>query len=450
MFRNGSGFEVKTIVLGAALLAYPCGALAQHGGGRVGGGLAGGGGLSANNRASGIETKDDLGTFHEIMAVQASNEQKIAYAEMLKRTAVAGAQLKAFTDQIGKENNAPEIATHDKTLEDALETARTLNKKFMEGFSEAQKSGLKEITKRLTKTDSELAQEAKALDQEVDANAAATQMAGSAQGLDRALTNFQRAQVDLGEEMSIESNSLDVAYNLPPMKASIKFANQPMAITTSGVVSKSIAEGGQNTFPVELTSDMSDLQVTVADVLRDQLEKSDSCGERIAIQTAVLTADAPATVVEIQLHFERWACFGRDTVNEMAEGNGTIQVKLVPIVGADGELRLAAQMGRIDAQGLMGDSLRSGSLGDTLRDKIAESLSSIVRQGVDFRAALPADARSYATLHRAQFQGTGSGKLLMILDGEIRVSDDKLAALTSELKEQSSINQPTRPELTAR
>jgi hypothetical protein len=85
-----------------------------------------------------------------------------------------------------------------------------------------------------------------------------------------------------------------------------------------------------------------------------------------------------------------------------------------------------------------------------LRDKIAESLSSIVRQGVDFRAALPADARSYATLHRAQFQGTGSGKLLMILDGEIRVSDDKLAALTSELKEQSSINQPTRPELTAR
>jgi len=436
--------------VGAALLAYPCGVLAQHGSGRVGGGLAGSGGLSGNNRATGIETKDDLSTFHEIMAVQASSEQKIAYAEMLKRTAVAGAQLKAFTDQIGKENNAPEIASHDKTLEGALETARTLNKKFMEGFSEAQKSGLKEITKRLTKTDSELAQEAKALDQEVEANAAAVQMAGSAHGLDHALTDFQRSQVDLGEEMSIESNNQDVAYNLTPVKASLKFANQPMAITTSGVVSKSTAEGGQNTFPVELTSDMSDLQVTVADVLRDQLEKSDGCGERIAIQTAVLTAEAPATVVEIQLHFERWACFGRDTVNEMAEGNGTIQVKLVPVVGTDGELRLAAQMGRIDAQGLMGESLRSGTLGDTLRDKIAESLSSIVRQGVDFRAALPADARSYATLRRAHFQGTGSGKLLLILDGEIRVSDDKLAALTGELKEQSSINQPTRPELTAR
>src|ERR1700678_2342218 len=105
MFCIGSNFGVKTLVLGAALLAYPSVVLAQHGGGRVGGGLAGGGGLSGNNHATGIETKDDLSTFHEIMAVQASSEQKLAYAEMLKRTAVAGVQLKAFTDQIGKGNN---------------------------------------------------------------------------------------------------------------------------------------------------------------------------------------------------------------------------------------------------------------------------------------------------------------------------------------------------------
>ncbi|MGA8271472.1 MAG: hypothetical protein WB919_07915, partial [Candidatus Sulfotelmatobacter sp.] len=296
-------------------MAFPSGMLAQHGGGgHIGGSAAGGGGLSGGNRATGIENKDDLRTFHEIMAVQATNEQKAAYAEMVKRTTVAGAQLKAFIDQIGKETNAREIANHDKTLEDAIETARTLNKKFMEGFSEAQKSGLKEITKRLTKTDSELAQQAKVVDQEVEANTAAAQMSGSAEGLDHALTSFQRSQTDLGEEMSIESNTQDVAYNLPPMRASIKFANQPMTITTSGVVSKSVAEGGQNTFPVELTSDMTDLQLTVADVLRDQLEKSDRCGDRIAIQTAVLNAEAPATVVEIQLHYERWACFGRDTM----------------------------------------------------------------------------------------------------------------------------------------
>src|ERR1035438_9046830 len=90
--------------------------------------------------------------------------------------------------------------------------------------------------------------------------------------------------------MSIESpNDQGIAYKLSPVKVSINFANQPMAITTSGVVSKSVADGGQNTFAVQLTTDISDLQLTIADVLRDQLDRSDRCGERIAIQTAALT-----------------------------------------------------------------------------------------------------------------------------------------------------------------
>jgi hypothetical protein len=455
MFRGGSGrLTVKTIVLGAALLACPCGMLAQHGGGggHIGGSAAGGGGLSGGNHATGIENKDDLRDFHEIMAVQASNEQKIAYAAMLQSTGVASTELKAFIEQIGKESNAPQIASHDKSLEDAVETALTLNKKFLEGFSDAQKSGLKEITKRLTKSDSELAQQARVVDQGVEINAPAAQMLISAQSLDRALSSFQRAQVDLGEEMSIENpnSNANFAYNLLPVKNSLNVANQPMAIITSGVVSKGVEKGDPNTFAVELTTDLSDLQLTIADVLRAELNKSDRCGERIAIQTVALNPQQPASLAEVQLHFERWACFGRDTMNEMAEGNGTIEVKMTPAVGQDGTFQLTAQIGRIDAEGLVGELLRSGSLGETVRDKVAGSILSILHQGVDFKSVLPPGARSYATLQRAQFQGTGSGKLLVVLDGEIRVSDDKLAALTGELKGQSSPVQSSRPELTSR
>ena len=455
MFRGGSGrLTVKTIVLGAALLACPCGMLAQHGGGggHIGGSAAGGGGLSGGNHATGIENKDDLRDFHEIMAVQASNEQKIAYAAMLQSTGVASTELKAFIEQIGKESNAPQIASHDKSLEDAVETALTLNKKFLEGFSDAQKSGLKEITKRLTKSESELAQQARVVDQGVEINAPAAQMLISAQSLDRALSSFQRAQVDLGEEMSIENpnSNANFAYNLLPVKNSLNVANQPMAIITSGVVSKGVEKGDQNTFAVELTTDLSDLQLTIADVLRAELNKSDRCGERIAIQTVALNPQQPASLAEVQLHFERWACFGRDTMNEMAEGNGTIEVKMTPAVGQDGTFQLTAQIGRIDAEGLVGELLRSGSLGETVRDKVAGSILSILHQGVDFKSVLPPGARSYATLQRAQFQGTGSGKLLVVLDGEIRVSDDKLAALTGELKGQSSPVQSSRPELTSR
>ncbi len=101
-------------------------------------------------------------------------------------------------------------------------------------------------------------------------------------------------------------------------------------------------------------------------------------------------------------------------------------------------MRLTPEIGRVDAQGLIGELLRSGSLGDILRDKITESVLSAIRQGGDFNATLPAAARGNATLHGAQFQGTGSGKLLVVLDGEIRMSNEQVTSLTSELKKRSS------------
>ena len=37
--------------------------------------------------------------------------------------------------------------------------------------------------------------------------------------------------------------------------------------------------------------------------------------------------------------------FGRESMNEIVEGNGTIEVKLTPAVAEDGSLRLSAQIG---------------------------------------------------------------------------------------------------------
>jgi hypothetical protein len=139
----------------------------------------------------------------------------------------------------------------------------------------------------------------------------------------------------------------------------------------------------------------------------------------------------------VQLHFERWACLGREA-NEIVEGNGMIEVKLTPSVGKDGALRMTPEMGRIDAEGLIGELLRSGSLGDTLRDKIAELVLFTVRRGGDFSATLPPAARGNATLHRAQFQGAGGGKLSVVLDGEIQMSNEQVISFTSELKERRS------------
>ena len=433
---------LSAVVLGAAVLVCPCAVLAQRGagGGHTGGGVAGGEGLSGVGKPTGVDSKDDLRDFHEVMAVQATSQQVIAYELMLKSTAAASTQLQAFREQLGKENKGSELNSRGLTLNQALEKARTLNRGFLDGFSEPQKSGLKVISKRLIKADSDLGQQANALDQQVrDAKAPSPQIASSVQSLDHALTSFQSGQIDLGEEMSIGAakNGQDSAFDLPPVKNSVNFEHQPISITTSGVISKGAAAGGQNTFNLELIADLSDLQQNITEVLHTQLDKAERCGERIAIQSATLTPLEPKSLVVVQLHYERWACFGREA-NEMAEGNGTIEVKLTPSVGEDGALRLTSEIGRVEAEGMIGELLRSGSLGDTLRDKITESLLSTARQGGDFNATLPPAARGNATLHRAQFQGTGSGKLLVVLDGVILVSNDQVTSLTSELKGRSS------------
>ena len=137
-------------------------------------------------------------------------------------------------------------------------------------------------------------------------------------------------------------------------------------------------------------------------------------------------------------------------MNEIVEGSGTIEVKLTPAVAEDGSLRLSAKIDRIDAEGLIGDLLRSDALGNALRDKISDAVLSTLQQGADFKTALPAGAQSYATLRRAKFQGTGSGRLLAVFDGDIRVSNENLTAVTRELQERSLQSAEERPELTAR
>jgi hypothetical protein len=440
MFRINRTPFAKAVFFGTVLLMCSCALQAQRGpgGGRIGGGTVATG-MDNNGQPTGLDTKDDLQGFHDVLAVQATREQAAAYAAMMKSTSAADVDLKGLEEQVRKEADASTLRNQDKQVQDALEAARSLNKKFLESFSDPQKTGLREVARRLAKSDSELAQQAHTLDLPTETKPAAAQILTSLQNLQRTLTNFQRAQLDLGEEMSIPSagNGQGFTYNLAPAKNSIAIGGQPVTVTTSGIISKTASEGGQNTFAVEISQDLSDLQLNIPDVLRLRLDKSERCGERVAVQTAELTPRDPAALVFAQLHFERWTCspaFGRDGMNEIVEGNGTVEIQLTPAVAQDGTLKLVARIGHVDAQGLIGDLLRSGSLGETIRDQTAETFASLMRQAGDFKTALPSGARSYATLRHAEFQGTGSGRLIVRLSGEIHVSNEELPALTGELQ----------------
>lgn len=452
MSRKGIPFfAAGSLILGLALLLSPTTAFAQHHGGGhgMGGGIPG-----ASGRPSGVDEKDSLKDFHQAMALQATTQQVTEFHLMLKSTEAAQAALQALLDPAQKGNAATDPARRE-ALDQAIEKARNGNKSFQEGFSAAQKSGLKDFVKRLAKTDADVEQENRKVDQSLDANAAG-EVVTRAQSLDKVLTDFYNQELALGREMSITlASGQDVAFTLPPVKSPVRIENQTIAVTVSGSLSQVAVQGGQRTFNLASVSDLTDLQQNITALLRVQLDTAPTCGQRVAINRATLAPSTPASLLIVQLHYERWTCtrsFGQQTANELAEGDGTVEIKLSAAVDQSHSLSLTAVLGRIDATGMLGEALRSGSLGEDLRDKAAQTVLAAARAGSDFKATLPPAVQNSAVIQSARFQDTGVAGLSLVLDGRIEISNEQADQLAIQLNQALSAKEtpPATPQLTKR
>jgi hypothetical protein len=438
MIRSGVFSATGALILGAVLLANPRAATAQrHGGGSSGSGGINGS-VSGSNRPSGVKEDDSLKDFHEAMAVQATSQQTVEFQALVKSTEAAKAVLKEFQEKLQKENGAAESADR-KALDQALENVRNGNKKFQLGLSPEQKSGLKDIAKRVGKADSDLEQEQKRMDQSVEAKAAGPEVAAHAESLGKALAEFSDQQLALGREMSITlANGQDLAFTLPAVDHPVSIANQTIGVPVSGRLEQIAAEGSQRTFKLELSADLSELQQNITELLRAQLDRSENCGQRIAIQQATLTPSTPASLLLVRMHFERWTCsrmFGQQTSNELAEEDGRVEVKLQAVVEKPNTLKMVTALGRIDATGMMGEALRSGSLGEDLRDAVAQSVLTAAGISEDFKITLPPAVRNSAAIQSARFQDTGVGNLILLLDGQLEISNEQADALASQLNQ---------------
>jgi hypothetical protein len=230
-------------------------------------------------------------------------------------------------------------------------------------------------------------------------------------------------------------------FKIPPVTTSVDIENQPVSITASGLISQVSAPRGENIFKLEMLADLSGLQQNITMILRGALNREDRCGDHIDIQHAVLTPQTPSSLVVSQLHFERWKCvkvLGKERPNKLIGGNGVIEVKLTPVVDEGHTLRLVPDVGRIEADGALGELLRSGSLGDQLREKIRDSLSQAMQKGTNFKATLPPAIQDYATIEKAQFRDAGTGNLNVVLDGRIRISDEQIKLLATQVKERAA------------
>jgi hypothetical protein len=229
----------------------------------------------------------------------------------------------------------------------------------------------------------------------------------------------------------------DFTFEIPSVPVSVNIAGQPVAITISGDVSGSAANQGENAFGLHLRADLADFQNHLTPLLQAELNQSNRCGERIAIQNATLVEPtAPTGRLTVQLHFEKWACFkalGKENAKRLLGGNGTVQVILTPRVESASMVRLDAEIGNIDADGSLG-VLRSGSLGATLRDKIREALLKAIQKSADLETVIPAQAQPFVTIQSIAFADGGSGRLALNMAGRLMVPAQQISSVLEQFR----------------
>lgn len=185
-----------TVLALGVLLFYSNGALGQHG--RHGGG-------APRSTGSGGTGDSSLQDFNHALAVQATPDQSSQFQTLAKSTEAARKQAHELLQLAAGANSSADFHRQSAALKDAVEDAQGGNKDFVKSFSKLQKSGLKELAKKLEKTDSEVAKEEKALDQLLGKPTSDGEaIASTADKLEKALAEFQAQQLSLGKQMGIQ------------------------------------------------------------------------------------------------------------------------------------------------------------------------------------------------------------------------------------------------------
>jgi chromosome segregation ATPase len=186
------------LVVGTVLLLSASTLLAQHGG------HGGGGRRGSPGAASGDTSDAGLADFNRALAVQATSDQTSHFPELAKSSEAARNLARNLSGMNGKADSVTEFYRKTAALKAAVEEAQGSNQDFVKSFTKSQKAGLKELTKKLEKADSELTKQWKDLEKQLGgAKAVSEGMAGTADKLEKALEEFQSQQRELGKEMGI-------------------------------------------------------------------------------------------------------------------------------------------------------------------------------------------------------------------------------------------------------
>jgi hypothetical protein len=125
--------------------------------------------------------------------------------------------------------------------------------------------------------------------------------------------------------------------------------------------------------------------------------------------------------------------FGKENAKRLVGGNGTVRLLLTPKVEEGSAVRLDAEIGDIDADGSLGELLRSG-YGTTLRDKIREALLKAIQKSTSLEAVVPAQARPLVMIQSAVFADGGRGSLALNLTARISIPGEQVSSLVEQFR----------------
>ena len=184
------------LVCGIVLLMNPYALLAQHRGGH---------GAGTTRAPGGASSTDDLKDFKRAIALHASPDQMVQFRRLTESTQIARKNAQDLL-KLAENTSKTDLFRSTDQLAVALDRAQTDNQHFLQSFSDAQKSGLKDITRKLGKANSDLTKRSKALTRDLEhSRITGQQISGTAEKLDKALSDFQARQLAIGSEMGIQS-----------------------------------------------------------------------------------------------------------------------------------------------------------------------------------------------------------------------------------------------------
>jgi hypothetical protein len=147
----------------------------------------------------------DMTTFNHAVAVLGTAQQITQFRLMIKSTESARQQAADLQHMSAEATDSEGLFSKANALQDSVEEAQNENRRFRRSLSDSQEAGLKNLTKKLSKSNAAVSKDAKAISQQLEWKLDPTRLANAAAHLSKALSAFQADQVNLGKEMGIPS-----------------------------------------------------------------------------------------------------------------------------------------------------------------------------------------------------------------------------------------------------